>query len=560
MARMIPTQPIDTRSRGELDLFSIFQRQLPNDYHVLHSLRWLGGKSKVEGEIDFVIFHPKKGLLLLEVKSGKIEYRNRLLLQTNSKTGEVVEIDPIGQLRASKHKLIDLLKKVLHRGAFCPIGYAVWFPTFSLNGELPPDMSPDFTGDFSDLTNSLSFLEKAYGYWLNVVGQTVLSDQNFNSVLHALCGEFSIAPSLKAQFDFREQQFVRLTNEQARILEFLEEQPHAVISGAAGTGKTLLAMEKCRRLAENREPTLYLCFNRQLRQFLSLKFPSNSWLQVHTFHSLAASLLPPCPNLEMLEYQFSDLLLDDRFEFPFQHVIVDEGQDFREEWLDLMYLKEPQTFYIFYDKHQSLFQSELSRIIAEADCRLTLTRNCRNTRQIGKTATKMLQMPADRLLAEAVEGEKPILLEVGSVREGFEKVKHLIKHHVREIGGDLHEIAILTLSSLEKSAFSELPRQLGFPVSEEFEQNKITFTTARKFKGLEAALVVLLDLDLPALCDPLQRNLTYVACSRAKHALFWVVVRPEETDYAQALANEFAGRRRTANRQAFKSHFSIQIQ
>lgn len=39
----------------------------------------------------------------------------------------------------------------------------------------------------------------------------------------------------------------QLLYEQYRLLDFLEDQPTAVINGAAGTGKTMIAVEKARR-------------------------------------------------------------------------------------------------------------------------------------------------------------------------------------------------------------------------------------------------------------------------------------------------------------------------
>ena len=83
MARMIPDhRPCDTNSKGERDLYTIFKTELPDDYVVIHSLPWLCSavnkvdpQAKPTGEIDFLIVHPEKGLLVLEVKSGEYGVR-----------------------------------------------------------------------------------------------------------------------------------------------------------------------------------------------------------------------------------------------------------------------------------------------------------------------------------------------------------------------------------------------------------------------------------------------------------------------------------------------------
>ena len=45
--------------------------------------------------------------------------------------------------------------------------------------------------------------------------------------------------------------FNRMTMEQTRLIEYLDEQRVAAIQGGAGTGKTMLAIEKARRLSVN---------------------------------------------------------------------------------------------------------------------------------------------------------------------------------------------------------------------------------------------------------------------------------------------------------------------
>lgn len=45
-----------------------------------------------EGEADFVVFHPSKGVLSIEVKAGDIGYRGGNWIQTNRHTGEESEL------------------------------------------------------------------------------------------------------------------------------------------------------------------------------------------------------------------------------------------------------------------------------------------------------------------------------------------------------------------------------------------------------------------------------------------------------------------------------------
>ncbi len=81
-----------------------------------------------------------------------------------------------------------------------------------------------------------------------------------------------------------------LTDEQQRILEETELNSRQVFFGAAGTGKTFLAIEKCRRMARAGKKVLLTCFNKNLAVYmrtqippgvecLPLSVPSKAWKQ-----------------------------------------------------------------------------------------------------------------------------------------------------------------------------------------------------------------------------------------------------------------------------------------
>ncbi|MEJ7653246.1 MAG: nuclease-related domain-containing protein, partial [Chloroflexia bacterium] len=92
MARMyperLPTPPESVESAAERWLYTAFERALPDDVVVMHSVAWLlrerpSSDSRYwppseptvadrHGEADFVIIHPRRGVLILEVKGGVI--------------------------------------------------------------------------------------------------------------------------------------------------------------------------------------------------------------------------------------------------------------------------------------------------------------------------------------------------------------------------------------------------------------------------------------------------------------------------------------------------------
>lgn len=79
MARMMPEViPEDTQSEAEKKLFPVLHESLDDNFTVFHSFHLLTHNLKdkfIEGEIDYLLFSPEYGLLVLEVKSGLIRYQ-----------------------------------------------------------------------------------------------------------------------------------------------------------------------------------------------------------------------------------------------------------------------------------------------------------------------------------------------------------------------------------------------------------------------------------------------------------------------------------------------------
>ena len=74
MARMFPT-PIrsDTQSPAERILYDAFRDNLPESYHVFHSVAWQARSGRYyerDGEADFIVIHPKRGILVIEAKAS----------------------------------------------------------------------------------------------------------------------------------------------------------------------------------------------------------------------------------------------------------------------------------------------------------------------------------------------------------------------------------------------------------------------------------------------------------------------------------------------------------
>jgi superfamily I DNA/RNA helicase len=242
---------------------------------------------------------------------------------------------------------------------------------------------------------------------------------------------------------------------------------------------------------------------------------------------------------------------------PYEHLIVDEGQDFETDWLEfLRYRFRDGAFYVFYDRYQAIQGEKDTRWLDEIPCRLVLTRNCRNTDPIAKVAYRAAGLTISPTLG--LLGPRPVLHCAADSAESVKIVATLVEAACTKHKTPPHEIAILTLETLKEGSPWHLGRLGGQPTADRPEPNHVTITTVRRFKGLEAALVVVVDVDLArAVSDEWRRRL-YVACSRARHGVH-IVTTTRESDLGEAIL-AFAGTGKVrANWRSLSRHLGVRL-
>lgn len=124
----------------------------------------------------------------------------------------------------------------------------------------------------------------------------------------------------------------------------------------------------------------------------------------------------------------------------------------------------------------------------------------------------------ENLTLNEIHGEVPFLRfystekEMTAIVEGFlERMKK------GEVPAD--KITILSASTLDNSFIDAKRKYAGFELSEKREPGKVHFTTIRKFKGLEAEAILVVDASMIGLKSEEDRRLLYVGVSRAKNYL-----------------------------------------
>ena len=334
-------------SEGEKLVYNALQK-LNSEYNVIHSYRWLGAEAqrRSEGEADFLIIHPAKGILSVEVKAGGVAFRNGNWIQINRNTSSEKVMDPFGQAAESQYR-VRLLLRNNYRGTMPLVGRAVWFTSVCVDKSLrlPPEAVRDIILDQDSLEEPEKALDAAFKYWqrnLRFV-PTPLTGGQYKELLRVLLPSFQIAETVSSSARENLTSYVQLTRQQFAVLDFLREQKIAAIHGPAGTGKSLLAMEKARMLAQTGQKVLLLCFNEFLLQHLRTQ-ELDPLITVHNVRSLAEEILQddslPIEQInKFFEEYFATDFDDTDWQYP--NIVVDEGQDISDAMLEhLSFLAE----------------------------------------------------------------------------------------------------------------------------------------------------------------------------------------------------------------------------
>ena len=521
MAKIYPTFTDDFHSSlGEYKIFNALKK-LPDDWYVLYSLNWNNKlqSGKVQwGEADFVILNRIYGLLVIEVKSGGIEYKEGNWIQTRLDNFEKNPMkNPFKQADKSKYKFISLLDNILYGNKKCYIDKAVWFPSIKNidSDSLPPEYDDKIVLTEEALDNPLQYIIRAFDFY-NSKHYTYMEKDDFDKVLSALMPEFNLIPSASNIIEENDYSFLQLTQEQKKVLDFISDQGNASIQGGAGTGKTFIAVEQAKRFSDYGE-VLFLCFNRYLYKHLENNcFHKNvEYLNIHTFINRYSSD-SVLSNEELLKV----LKTIDFSELNYKFIIIDEAQDFDNKILSLIVEKATESnirCFVFYDKNQLLYSDKMPAILNDFECKLTLNKNCRNTFKILSTTNSPMNLPV-RTDEYCIEGIMPRLYISTDKDKIVNKIGESINNYLSN-GYKLDDIVILTLNTEDSSILNSVSKINNYDISHEKNEGKILFTTAKKFKGLESNIVILVDFNSDVIATDELTRLFYVSTSRARQLL-----------------------------------------
>ena len=534
MAKIYPDiNPQEIRHVSEQVVYKSLQN-LSDEYVIFYSVPWLRynkGRANTWYENDFVILHKRMGMLVLEVKGGEIEFVDGVIHQTNTDNGFVSVLnlgnDPLEQARRGIYFYINEFEKsipdIKNKLGINPL---IWFPGVKIiDDSLFPQHYRNiskavFDNDAFDNINKYIML--AFNNY-NSKDNTNLTDDEFNKIKQILAPSFKLTTSHKFERGQIEEKFLLLTKEQNTLLDYISEIRLSLIQGAAGTGKTLLAVEAAKRNAEEQKKVLFLCYNSFLIKDIKNANPITGvdYFTIDSFvlfHSYSYNDDPILLNSKERAEKFNKL---EEVLSQYECIIVDEAQDFEDSEIEFLQalsaVYEIKTM-LFYDKNQIIYRSNIPNWIKNSECKLLLTKNCRNTFEIACTSYNVIDNEIKRDLT-GITGEQPKIVFSNNMYVDLER---LIKYYLSDLFDfSADDITILTLETEQKSFINDINYIDNYKISRERKQGCIFFTSARKFKGLESRVVILIDINEHSFSD--EKKLFYVACSRARHNLAMII-------------------------------------
>ncbi len=555
MARMVPFPMLPTTSSAERRLYEGFLSQLPEENVVYHSVDGVTAGPRVpeEDEADFLVAHPVDGIVVVEVKGGGIRYdpETRRWEQAGRTGRHELAEDPFRQASGAMHSLIDILSAEPDWHRWRPVhGYGVAFPDGRYDRPAHPGAPVEMVIDRTHLDALHERVPRIMRHWSGRTRPRAFGAEGMDIVSRVLGYRVDVRTPLQLAFNEEDRKIVELSEQQGRVRAMLLHLRRAAVTGAAGSGKTVLAIEMARRLAMSGTPTLLTCFNRRLAKHLAAWTDGTPNLDVRHFRRLCykttreAGLALDVPNGQVagdgspyFDHELLYLLeraartLGPRYDA----IVVDEAQDFKQWWwpalLALHTDPDDGRLYVFADANQDLYGA-----LADGDGdgsvpfpvppehRLPpLLENRRSTAAINSFVS-VFSRGDESPVSRGPDG-RPV--EVLEYRDGDELARLLsivMTNLVEDEHVPLEDIVLPTPSPAAKSALRARGGVDGFRFSDEPEPGALLAATVHAFKGLERPVVILAELG-ERHEDELEQFL-YMGGSRARNHLIVLATEP----------------------------------
>lgn len=533
-------QSFEGHAARQWDTLQTLRDHLPDGFCVFHGLHWsrLEAGLTVSGQLQFVILTPAGGVICLLMRTGLLFVEDgRCVKKQGQNSEDVIELlNRHASLLSQQLQKGTALKPPLERVFYCPDYKVSDASGFGFPAERILD-----AGRKDQLVHLCLQINEAV-----IKNECTTS---YEKIKQFLLNHFDMVTEVGVISQAASQWTLQLQRGLDRWVQQMEFTPFRLrVNGIAGCGKTLLSMNQLRLASQKKQRCLYLCYNRPLASHVAslCRQEGLQGVVALNFHALCDRLLKD----RGVNFSFNQLdafakLVELALEQPidrrwvFDRIIVDEGQDFDQEWLPLINrLTHEQTFWFFLqDRAQNLY-AKLPLELDNSWVTLNVHSNYRNPvklvrelerlqRAFALDNQKVFEMEA----ACPVEGFDPEWLEYGNPTELLTQTGRAITRCL-QVGFDRSQIVVLSMRGLKNSqvlnhhqiaphSLRHFTGQYNDRGEQIFTDGSILAESVYRFKGQSADAVVLTEVDFEEFDEPAYRKL-FVGLTRAK--LFVVLV------------------------------------
>jgi len=489
----------------ELETLSLLRKGLSNDYTVFHGVHWTREyRSGAQfGEIDFVVLNRSGDVLFIEQKNGALEESGTALVKAYGDSAKNVA----PQLNRAIDGVVHKFGWPHGKQATLKRDYLLYLPDYRVKNVNAAGLDSSRVVDAGSQDGLAARIE-------SVLGPGSDAGKTQHELVHEFFRQtFEVVADIAAYTDTHEKHFVRHVGPAARILANLEMSPYRLrFAGTAGSGKSLMAHQFFSTQAGAGKRVLLVCFNRPLAARLRASVPEAHSGYVNNFHGFCAEFLASCGNPVEFPRNPDALFWRDLQErvagedipeaWRFDTLIVDEGQDFEQEWLEILRLFVPEDADILWleDADQNLYGRQGVELAG------FVTYRCRENYRSPESIARFIRdtLPVNFEPMNALPG-----LGVGV--HGYEKedeqlsiVDRIIQERVRQ-GFAQEDIVIVSCRGYDKSVFFDTETLAGIPLrrptheyqdgEQVFTPGRITYDSIYRYKGQQSPSVILVDVD-----------------------------------------------------------------
>ncbi|MGC3975910.1 MAG: NERD domain-containing protein [Nitrospira sp.] len=574
MARLIPAFMDDRTPPGERDVFNLVAAG-PNDWVALHSLDLSPWNRGLRTEIDFVVIAPDTGIICLEVKSHE-----NIIFDGYRWNPETISRSPFKQASDGRHTFYRRLAKLAPDFKRVPVVHCCIFPRSPFN--LLPNLSVQ-PWELMDLRAFRAF-DSGSAFCADLKARMRLSiaaDGNLCHLDHRLSKDQidtivkCCVPMQRCRPDAREEIVRReaevekvLREQQKPVLQLAALNDRLIVSGAAGTGKTLIAMEVARRMAQKGRRVALLCYNQLVGNWMKQRIEQTGPVlpnlvvgrAIRIMAEMTAVQIPANPKEDFWERELPERL-EERLTDPdfkaaaaFEYLVLDEAQDIlarpRIRQIIFQFLSggmDKGAFALFGDfEHQVLEKrGSMDQALAALDAssrpvRWKLSENCRNYRIVGDTAVR---------LAGHCDSTYSGYLRAGGGVHNYDIYFYehesaqldILSRWIKDFKAQGYKSSEITLLSFRADPLSAAARLAitGYKLRPAWQAGDlIAYASVHAFKGMENKVIILTDV----LLDDLEfdRDLFYTGMTRATESVRVLCDKRSQECFCRWLAGKVA--------------------